>query len=295
MRSKIAQIRIMSQSGLVHTFTYPEVNIEFSIASNATQDPGLGTATIHGISVASFQMFEEIEGTEYSKRQTIEILYGTASGDPNFPDRDLEVVFTGKIERARYSFNGGKQTMTIVLGERVNEFFFKAQSISLSKRASVGDLAKVVSEKFGYEVQYEPGSEDVELMPVGRVSETGTLKTILNKNLPKGVWFYNAAGKIVLYRGLKSGTFVINATIGKEILEYPNADTKDGKINVKARIMSNISTGTQLVIPAVSDTIFAVGDSNTGKTRTLVVNNYKMKFSNGVGTMDLECSEKKEE
>ena len=259
-----------------YTFNYPDANIMFRVSQTESDSPDNCFVKINGIDKKTYAVFSSAKNNKYTGTQRVEIYYGY--------DEDMSLAFSGTIDRVIYTFDGGSQTLMMLVTKNKRKFSNMTKAVSLSGKQSIKSAIENICREYGYTSKF--GEGEFASISVGRYCGTGTFDNAIRSVLPKDYGFYTKENEIFVYHKDKSVPNEITVWPQNGLLAYPTEDSKQEKTTIKTILMPNIESGMKLKVP-IDDIWFSQVD--TGTYKTYVVNNYTSVFQNGIGTTDFEC------
>ena len=258
------------------TFNYPDTNIMFRVSQTDSEAPDNCFIKIHGIDKKTYTVFNSEKNKEYIGTQRVEVYYGY--------DDDISLAFSGTIDRVIYTFDGGSQTLMMLVTKNKRKFSNMTRAVSLSGKQTIKSAVENICREFGYLPTF--GDGDFASISVGRVCATTTFDSAIRGVLPKDFGFYTKENEIFVYHKDKSVPREVTVWPQNGLLAYPTEDSKQEKTTIKTILMPNIESGMKINIP-VDEYWYA--DTNTGTYKTYIVDNYVSVFQNGIGTTEFEC------
>lgn len=259
-----------------YTFSYPETNISFKVSQTDSEAPDNCFVKIDGVSRETYGIFNTEANKKYSGVQRVEVYYGY--------DENLSLVFSGTIDRVSYLFNGGSQTLMMLVTKNTRKYNNNIKSISMSGNQTIKSAVDTICKTFDYQVSY--GEGDFESISAGKVCSTGNIRKALSECLPDGFGFYANETTIFVYH--KDRRVPNEATFWPQngLLAFPTEDSKGEATTIKTTLVPNVESGMVIKIP-VDEYWYSFID--TGVYKSYVVNSYSSEFQNGIGTTTFEC------
>ncbi|MGL5803121.1 MAG: hypothetical protein ACRCX7_11105 [Cetobacterium sp.] len=259
-----------------YTFNYPDSNIMFKVSQTDSENPDNCFIKISGIDKRTYSIFNTEKNSQYTGTQRVEVYYGY--------DSDLSLAFSGTIDRAVYTFDGGSQTLMLLVTKNTRKFANMIKSVSLSGKQTISDAVSNICREFGY--KYKFGEGDFSSVSIGRFCATTTFSDAMKSVLPKDYGFYTKENEVFIYHKDKSVPNEIVVWSQNGLLAYPTEDSKQETTTIKTILMPNIESGMKIKVP-IDEYWFSPVD--TGTYKTYIVNNYNSVFQNGIGTTEFEC------
>lgn len=258
------------------TYNYPDTNIMFKVSQTDSEAPDNCFIKLSGVSKETYSVFNTTANKQYVGTQRVEVYYGY--------DEDLSLVFSGTIDRAVYSFDGGSQSLMLLVTKNARKFSNMVKSVSLSGKQSLTTAITNICLEYGYNYSFSNGNFDS--ISVGRYCMTGTFDEAMRAVLPKDYGFYTKEYDVFIYHKEKAVPNEIFISPENGLLAYPTEDSKQEKTTIKTILIPNIESGMKINVP-IDDYWFSATD--TGVYKKYVVNNYTSSFQNGIGTTEFEC------
>lgn len=278
IRRVLVNIYQDQKSGEQYTyiFKYPETNIMFRVAQVESEAPDNCFVKISGIDKQTYAIFNAEKNKQYTGTQRVEVYYGY--------DDELSLVFEGTIDRVVYTFDGGSQTLMMMITKNSRKFSNMVKPVSISGKQSIRDAVVNICREFGYVPGFGEGEYDT--ISAGRYCATGTFDSAMRSVLTKDYGFYTKENEVFIYHKDKSVAREVTVWSENGLLAYPTEDSKQEKTTIKTALMPNIESGMKINVP-IDDVWFSPYD--TGTYKTYVVENYVSVFQNGIGTTEFEC------
>lgn len=266
-----------SGGNIIYTFSYPEVKLDFKVSQTDTEQPDNCLVRIYGVDRKTHNIFNIEKNKGYIDTQRVEVFYGY--------DEDLELVFSGTIDRVIYSFDNGAQVLTLLITKNTRRFLNMKRSISMLEPQTIASAVNYTCYTFGYK-PILADDDKLSSISVGRVCATGTLYDVLREILPDGYDFYIGEDTVYVYGEDKSISSSVTLYSQNGLLSFPTSDTKEEKTSIKCVLLPGVESGMQIKIP-IDEDWYTFED--TGTYKTFIVRNYSSVFQNGIGVTELEC------
>lgn len=279
VRRVIVTISQAGKSGKdsIYTFSYPETRIEFTVSQNDKERPDNCLVKIFGISKETYAIFDAKKNAGYVDNQRVEVYYGY--------DSDLQLVFSGTIDRVIYQFDSGAQTLTMLVTKNTRKFAMMKKTVSMNGEQTIKSAALQIGKTYGYDIKFSD-SGNFDSVSIGRVSVTGSFEKAMKSILPKDYGFYTNETGCFIYHKDKSVAREITVWMQNGLLNYPTEDSKQESTTIRTILIPSVESGMKINIP-IDEYWFSPVD--TGKYKTYVVKNYSSTFRNGIGTTEFEC------
>lgn len=277
----------------IYTFRYPEANIAFKINQIDSKRPDACIVKIEGVDKKTYSIFKLPEAKDYNDKYVLEIYHGF--------DSNLNLVYTGTISRVIYSFNGGKQVLSMVADKNMTKFTKNVLAISLSGENTLLSALKHIATKFGYSLSVSDKVNTQET--IKRFAITGSCENCLDALINTKHKYSVDDKNIKVYDSISDNKFIsytegasspieskkrseYTAHVNNGLISYPSDDTEDDKYNIKTILLPEIKTGDVIKIPVDK---YWYSDFDTGNYRNFIVNKFNSVFLNGLGTTEMEC------
>ena len=257
-------------------FMYPDTNITFRVVSDSEEEPASCLITISGVSRDTYMIFDTEQNKKYFGTQRVEVKYGY--------DDEMSLVFTGTVDRAIYSFDNGKQTLTLLVTRNKRKFNKQIKSISVVGKQSLKSVLGIIAKEYGYKLTF--GKGDFDSISAGRCAFTGTIRDILKEVLPKDYGYYITETDLYVYYVDKSVPSEMTIWYENGLLAYPTEDSKHENTTIEMILIPNMEVGMKIRIPVMNGWY---AQTDTGSYKTYVVKNFSSDFMNGLGKTHVTC------